>query len=437
MRTFIQRMALLPVLLATVAASAQEITTIGKEVPLDIRVRLYGQQSQQDDFYLFRHLRGSVGLFYFWRPGNLRAIDRVTEINALAERYRERGVKFVSVTVLGNDRVGETLGTEPFQRFHYNIWNASGIATRLGAFSDPYIVLLDPFGRIVWRGVPDKYLEERLEDLCDLTPPPAGNEALLDERMSQAQRYLGQREFGRSFTTARWVFEVTDASQPIHVRAEALMQQSQAAAAEWLNEAINLEQDGRVEEAARIVAEIAVRFRDPEEDFQQDQQRGDPRDNQEQNVQRRAQIEIGRMSANLDTKKQIRDARENAEAEMLNDEATRLEESEYYVRAREIYERVIEEYKDTAAAKEARNRLRRIRGDRAIREKIAERRAAEEAHRWLDIGDRLAAFNFVDRARDQYQRIIEEHGSSRAAERARQRLRDLPEAEAAARTGDE
>jgi tetratricopeptide (TPR) repeat protein len=144
---------------------------------------------------------------------------------------------------------------------------------------------------------------------------------------------------------------------------------------------------------------------------------------------------IGQMSADRELKKLIREALENAEGELLNDQAAGLEDDEYYVDAKEIYEKVIKEHADTDAAQEAERRLERIERDTTIQKKIAERRAREQAVRWLDIGDRFAALKLYDEAREHYQRLIREHPDTLAAARAKERLSALPTAKAGSEKG--
>ena len=121
----------------------------------------------------------------------------------------------------------------------------------------------------------------------------------------------------------------------------------------------------------------------------------------------------------------IREQLEEAEGRLLNDRAEGYEQDEYY-------EQVLEDHEDTDAAKEAKKRLRRIRRDDEIQKKIAERRAAEEAIRWLDTADRYAGAELYAEARDKYEALIKKHPDTTAARRAKQRLTDLPQPDEAA-----
>jgi hypothetical protein len=428
MHSLLRTTALTAVLLISASAYAQRIATIGKEVP-DIKLKWNRQGDKKDEeFYLFRTLRGGIALFYYWRSANLDSVERLSEMEALYRKYAEKGVRFISVTADDEDKLNEVMKEKELGFFRYLFWQAPGAYYYLGALSDPYVVLIDPRGRLAWRGVPDKRFEQRLQDLIDYTKPPIGDQQWLDRRFREAERFFDQREFGRAYSTARELFQITDVGHNVHGRAEALMARCEESAAEWLREAIQAERDKDYEKAARIVAEIAVRFADPEADEEADRRdQGGSRDRRDEDIQRQAEGVIGRMNGDRTLKALIREAQENAKAELLNDGAANLEEDDHYLDAKGIYEEVLKEYKDTEAAKEAKKRLRRIERDDEIQKKIAERRAAEEAVRWLDIADHYAEFEFYPEAREKYQAIIKDHPDTVAAVRAKERLAELPE----------
>jgi hypothetical protein len=428
MRSLLQLMTLAATLLIAAPAYAQSTTPIGKTVP-DIKVSLVGEKDK-DEIYLFRNLRGSVALFYFWRSTNLQSVEQLAEIERLHGKYRDKGVRFVTATVQKEDKVKEVMQDREFGIYHDRLWNATAIYDLLGARSEPYVVLIGPRSTLAWRGVPDARIEERLDDLIEYTKPPLGNAQWLNRRLQKAERFFDQRELGKAYTVARDLFRMTDEGHSIHGRAESLRARCEEAAQEWLREALQAERDKDYEKAAYIVAEIAVRFKDPDEQEQSDSHQGSRNEN-DQNVQHRAEFEIGRMSGDRNLKSMIRTAQEEAKARVLNDRAADLEEDEYYLDAKPLYEEVLKEYEDTDAAKEAKKRLRRIERDTGIQQKIAERRAVEEAIRWLDIADHYAGARLYAEARDKYEALIEKHPETTAARRAKERLTELPEPEQA------
>lgn len=422
MRTLLGITAAMTILLVAASAPAQQIATIGKEVP-DVKVKSSQDGSSDEEFYLFDALRGGIAVFYFWRSTSLDSLERLSQMEELHRQWGDKGVRFVSITADKQDKVEEILKEKNFDFFRFNFRELTVAYYHLGALSDPYVVLVDPRGILAWRGRPSDRLEERLADLHARTDPPVGNETWLSRRFRRAERFYDQHKYGRANTIAMRLFKMTDESHTMHGRAESLMAKCEEAADEWLKEAIRLEGEKKYEEAARIVAEIAIRFEDPDEG--KDQRSGDRGD--DEHIKRKAEREIGRMNGNRKLKKLIREARENAEGQLLNDRAGGLEEDGYYIDAKHIYEEVVKEHEDTDAAKEAKRRIRRIERDQGIRKKIAERRARDQAVRWLDLGDRFAAIELYDEARAHYERLIEEHPDTTAAQRGQERLSELPE----------
>jgi len=415
MGTLLRMTIVAAVLLLVASAPAQQVATIGKKVP-DVKFKL----DDKEDFYLFRALRGNIGVFYFWRSSNTASVEILSEIKDLHRKWSTKGVRFISITMDKKDKAEGILTEKEADFFTYLFYESSGGYYHLGALSDPYVALVDPRGILAWRGVPDDRLEERLADLHARTDPPAGNEQWLDRNYRKAERFYDQREYGKAYTIARDLFKITDEAKTTHEKGRALMAKCEAAAEEWLKEAIQAERDKDYEKAARIVAEIAVRFEDPDED-QEEERRGGGSQESDESINRQAEREIGRMNGNRELKKLIRDARLNAEGELHNDRAAGLEEDEYYVDAKHVYEHVVKEYEDTEAAKEAQKRIRSIERDKEIQKKIADRRARDQAVRWLDLADRFAAIKLYDEAREHYEKVISEHPDSEEARRAQQR----------------
>jgi len=424
MRRFSVIAAAFALLLSVAPASAQRVTTIGKECPYEVRFSPTGEQDGAEASYLFRDLRGGIGLFYFFRSSNLVSVEGLADIQALYTQYRERGVRFLCVTADSVEKWGEFQQNREIGFFNAHYRNATLLYYILGAYSDPYVVLVDPRGRLAWRGVPDDLLGQRLGDLIEYTKPPLGDQAWQAGRFSRAERLFGQREYGKAYTIVRELFKMSGRGDALHGRAEAFMARCDAAANEWLREAIQLEQDGSIEQAVRIVAEIAVRFEDPDQD--DDDNRDYRGRNPQEDAFHQAALVIGRMSGDRNKKKMIREAQNNARGELLNDQAAGFEEDGYYRDAKTLYEQTIEEYEDTNAGKHAKRRLRAIKRDKEIQQKIAAARGLEEGWRWLDIGDHLLTLELTEQARDKYKELVKKHPGTKPAERAAERLMKLP-----------
>ncbi len=423
--------AFLTVLLAAVLfaspATAQRVATLGKPVP-DMKVKLKGPGGEKE-FHYFEKLGGAVTVFYFWRPSNLLSVEKYKELHKLAKSYEKKGVHFVAVTAAQEEAVKEFQKDNDLPEFREMWWQAENLYYLLGAFSEPYVSIVGPRGRLLWRGYPGGDLPQRLDDIIERTHPPLGDTAWLEHRLRMARQLLDQHEYGKAYTIAYDIFKMTEDKHPLAGKAAALVSKCERGAAKWLKEAIKAEQNKDYEEAARIVAEIAVRFHDPEKD-ENKKSSGGQQDN-EDNIKRKAEQEIGRMNGDRKLKKLIREARKNAQGELLLDRAQRLAEDGDYLGAKRICFEVIKKYGKTDAAEEAKNRLRQFKHDKDIQAKIAEQRRQEEAWRLLDIADHYAALDFVGEARDTYKRLVADFADTLPAKRAKERLAKLPASKSA------
>ena len=413
-------------LLSIPAANAQNVATIGKEIR-DVKVKT-GDRAE-DEIWLFDSLRGAVSVFYFWRPSNLASVEMVAEMKALHDQFSKQGVYFVSITAAKKEKADPVELEHGFGEIFRFIFDDTLVAYyHLGAFSEPYVVLVDPRSVLVWRGAPDSRLEQRIADLVERSKPPLGDEQWLDRRYSKAERLFEKGDFARAYTVAHGLFKLTDNSIPVNGKAEALIAKCEAGAKEKLKEAVQLESDGELEEAARIVAEIAVRFEDPDEG-KDDRNRGRDDENTD-NVKRQAEELVGRMNGDRKLKKIIRDAMEDVKVEVLLDRGEDLEEDGYYRLAKETYVKAIKEHEDADAAEEAKKRVIRIKTDKDIQAKIAEARESDAAWRLLSIAEHFEGLEKYKEAREYYERVVAEHDGTVAAARAAEWMKKLPKASA-------
>jgi tetratricopeptide (TPR) repeat protein len=286
------------------------------------------------------------------------------------------------------------------------------------------VVLIDPRSVLIWRGVPDNRLRQRLADLVERSNPPIADQQWLDRRYSKAERLFDKGEFARAYTVAHSLFKLTDNSISVNGKAESLSAKCETGGAEKLREAVHLYEDGDLEEAARIVAAIAVRFEDPDKDKDDRNRRRNDEDTD--NVKRQAENLIGRWNGDRKMKKIIRDAMDNAEVEVLLDRGADLEEDGYYRLAKATYVKAIEEHEDAEAAEEAKKRVIRIKTDKDIQAKVAEARQRDAAWRLLGIAEHFEGIEKYKEARDYYERVIAEHADSVAAARAKEWMQELP-----------
>ena len=396
-------------ILATPLAQAQ---TIGKPAP-DYKIKddENRQQQKEEERFLIEEQRGSMVLMYFWRTSSLESIEKRADIKKLGEKYKKRGLRVIDLVVDPKQKYEDFAKDNEIEDISDNgrWYGTRVIQPSFGAYSEPYVVLVDGRSIIRWRGHPADKLEQRIQHFLKRYPPPAGNEDWLVSRLQDSEKLAEKRQFGKAYTAAKEVADFTDDSSSHHATAESKMESLEGKAGEWLKEAIELEQNADYDNAARIVAEISIRYA-------------------ETDVARDAEVEIGRMNGRLELKKKIREAMNNVKGEVLLDEAAQLAESGDYETALELLEKVRDEeaYEDTKAAKTAKKTIERIEGDAEAQQAIAAKRAERMADRYLDIAERFTKSQMYDEARSYYEKLVAEYPDSDIADQAKDALKNLP-----------
>jgi len=399
-------------IVAVSSATAQiQLNTraVGEQVPsFEYKEDANAQDSKT--FSVVDDMPGRVVVFFFWRSKDARSLDWMKKIQAMSERYRQRGVSFVSMTTDKNEQIDKAFEDEDTDVFRGDrfVWGpgARPVDELLGAMSQPSVMLVDPWGYISWRGTRFDTFEQRLEALVQKTKPHAGDNAWLQRKLSEAERLKGKGEYARAFTIAKRVLKIAGESSTVGGAATTHMDEYVAATSAWIKKAVKLAEDKKYDEAARIMADISVRMEDTD-------------------VIEEAELELGRMRGDRRMKDPIRKALEDARGQVRNEIADELRDDDRYVAATKIYREVVKDREDTPAAEYAQKQIDTFKKNAAVRKQVQENRAWAQATRWLDMGDHYAELEMNEQARDSYQRIIDEHPGSDAAGMARERLKAL------------
>ncbi len=412
---------LLAIVGAVAAAAQTEIVPIGKpapEFPIAAKDRQRG--GNRDDIEMFNvqeRLAGRLAIFYFWRTTSTYSIDLFKKFSELVKKYQPRGVAFLSISSDNADRVEELINDGKVEIFPggsdddpRNFFGTPYRTTQMafGAMTHPYLVVVDPWGRIMWRGSPPDDLDTFIAELVEETNPRGGDERWLSRKLREARKLLDAGELGKAYSLAKLVSQLTDENNQRHGEATGLMTQIEGKAEAWLSKAVQLEHEGKRDEAARIVAEISVRIA-------------------ETDIARKAENEIGRMRGDRRMKEAIRKALDEVRAEVELERARLLAEDGLFDEALEAYRKIAKTFKKTQAARIAKAERKKLLTDPAMRRKVEAARARAQARRWLDIAQRYEQLGMTSQARDYFQKIVDQHPDAPVARQARERLEALRE----------
>jgi peroxiredoxin len=394
-------LALLAALLGAAAGSAHAQSLIGRQAP-DLEIE---QLTGRKEKVTLDRFKGRIVVLIFWRVNDAASLDAIPTLNNIHKNFSKGGLVLIGVSPDETQQVESVINGRGIT-FRVAVATGAGALRdwQIGAYPSAYI--LDTRGVVVWRGHPADELEDRIREQLRRTIGDAGANPL-ESRLRRAQQFQDRKEYGRAYSITKEVVDITEEGDSVGDKARGQARKLEESADKWLDEARETEKKGEIDKACRIFAEVSVRFAGSD-------------------VAGKADTEIGRLRGERDTKHPMRQALDNARGELRNDQAADAEAIKQYTEALEIYNEVVEKFPDTEAAKVAQKAIDRIAGDPAVLANIKAIRAEDQAQRWLDLGDRFAAVEMYDLARQYYEKVIAEHPRSTAATKAKARLKDLP-----------
>jgi len=439
-----------------------QIGTIGKANP-----ELYEIRDAKDEKKIFfspSTYKGRVLVIYFWRVSSAECASIWPELIALDQKLKSKGVRFISMAPDTTERVDGFFRDKQIEPFSGNVrYFGSGVRfvqQAFGALAHPEVVIMDPYGRLAWRGHPSDRLEQRILEVAESTQPLGANAKALSQLLRKAEKFVEQSEFGKAYTCVRRVARATDEDQSEHGAAQSIMDKLEEGAAEWLKKASEHERAGELDKAAYIVAELSVRFASetrmnntgfapggggsagggqvsPEGGGRRgggggdssgggDAGSGQGGSDRGDKVARDADLEIGRMNGDRKLKQLIRTAVDSARAQLLIEEAQLLEDLGQFGLALETYDHVSEKFKENDAAKASKSAAERLRKDSKAQNAVQKYYDTDHARRLLDLGERFTRLNLNEQARQQYESIMKSYPKLPEAKVAKERLEKLP-----------
>lgn len=428
-------------LLVPAAFSQIQIGTIGKQA----KDLFYWRDDKGEIKFSLKRYQGRVIVFYFWRTANGESVDQLRLLNGMEKKMRDKGVRFVSMCPDEGETVESFLKEKNLELFtgDKEVYNFYGPVIRFvqmafGSMSHPECVIVDAYSNIVWRGHPADRLEDHIREAVETSRPIAGDPKRLEQKMRKAEKLIDEKEYAKAYSLARTISLATNEDSPENSKAKSLMEKVEQKGGDWLKEARDAVATDK-EKAAYIVGQLVVRLEDPDKELKKqkegentnrggDGNTGDAKEG----LFRDANNAMGEMFADRKLKDLIRKAMENAQGEILIEQAQDYEDIDRYDDARVCYKQVMDKFKETVAAKSAETAFEKIRTDKKTGQALTKARSEEEARRWLDLGERFAKAELYPQAREQYERVIKEHGKSEFSKIAKERLEKLPKATAKA-----
>jgi len=351
--------------------------------------------------------RDRVLVLYFFRTDNAASDEATPIINKIYKNYRKKGVDVIAFSPEKKERVEQYVKAKEMP-YLYGSGGLLHIIYDIPA--PPYVCLIDTQGIFTARFHALDKLEDRLVAQLLKTPPRGADPESLKKRLKQAQTLLDGKEVGRAFTIARDVDGIAEKEGGLADNVKKLMDKCTDEAKKLLSAAKKDAEAKEYDKALPVLAELSVRFENTD-------------------VQKDVEVEISRLMGDRELKPRMQRAKDNAKGDLLNDEAADLVTIDRYIEAIDRYRDVTEKYPDTEAAKKAEAAMDKLNADPKVKAEISKRAAADEADRWLDLGDRYRRVKLYAQARDYYEKVISTHPDRRAAAKAKERLADLPDDE--------
>lgn len=272
----------------------------------------------------------------------------------------------------------------------------------------PQIYVIDTAGVLRGRYHPGDALEDKVALQKERTPPQGSDAGSLKKVLDEAKALEKKNQVGRAYRLAKQVSKDAEKDSPLAKEAGEVVKRLEEAAKKLIEEAREAGKVKDYEKACRILGDLSVHFAGTA-------------------LQAEIETEIGRLMGDREVKPKMKKALDNANGQIVLDQAAEHESYKRYLVALRLYREVMEKYAGSDAAKAAEQAVDRITNDPQAKEIIRNLRGEAEAERWLDIAERFAKVEMYAKAREYYERIIEQHPNSRAASKAKERLPKLPE----------
>lgn len=348
-------------------------------------------------------LRGMIVVLYFWVSFHGAGEAILPSLNIL-ESQRTQGVFVVGVTEAEREQVEKALIDAKVQ-FPVAYGSDAAKDYEIGQF--PWIVMIDPDGKVAWTGAPSGAVGEAYRKILRENPPnrthPA--EALrAREELDRARAALREDNYLEAFEAARDAFDRTLTGDDLKSQCQEMLDLIEAIARDHLAEADAAVESKDYDTAVRELRMVIRRFkgiepaRQAKEDLEKLQEK---------------HPEIGEI---------VKGQHADAEARSLVMAAREDVRQQRFGPGFEKLERVVNEFADSQVVEHAQGVLDRMRRNATVMGAVRDHKAAAECTNLLAQARSFAARGDKRRATELLRKVLRDHPETRFAAEAQQLL---------------
>lgn len=354
--------------------------------------------------------RGMITVLYFWvsyHEGGKYFFDDLSTFEN--SEGQELGVRIIGLTS------GDAKRTEPLLKKH-KVFFPVGV----GSKSDeeyrvqfwPYMVIVDPEGKVAWSGSPASFDEAAtaLREILANTPPSRTHpKAAREARLAYqaAREALAAARYGQALKSTRRALEKAMTGDTLKTHCQELMDLLEAIARDHVAQGARAANTDDWPEAVKQLRLVTRYFRDTDA-YRVAKERLEALSKDHEEVRKL----LGDLAGLEEARGDIKRARELIAAQRFG-------------AAFELLEAVVEDFPDSAEADLSQSMLDRMKADARVMREVTDFKASKDCKEWIASARTYIAARKYETAKKLLRRVMDEYPDSKYAEEALQELAKL------------